>query len=257
MTDSLAGHLAGLVLAAGAGTRLRPLSLERPKALCPVGGTPLVDLAVQRVRPLVDGPMVDGLAVNVHHGREQLVAHLDGRVHVSLEPERALGTAGAVGALREWIDRRGVLVVNADAWTAAPLDALVDGWDGERVRVLVVGDDQLRPRALIAGSLLPWAAVESLAAEPSGLYERCWKPWADRGALEAIRLDAPFVDCGTPADYLAANLAVSGGESVVGAGAVVDGTIERSVLWEGAVVHPGEHLRNAIRTRGGLTVLVR
>lgn len=260
MTDSLAGELAGLVLAAGAGTRLRPLSLERPKALCPVGGTPLVDLAVERVRPLVadlDGPLADGLAVNVHHGREQLVAHLDGRVHVSMELEQALGTAGAVGALREWIDHRGVLVVNADAWTPAPLDRLVDGWDGERVRVLVVGDDRMRPRSLVAGSLLPWRAVQSLAAEPSGLYERCWEPWADRGALESIRLDAPFVDCGTPADYLAANLAVSAGASVVGEGAVVDGVVERTVVWDGAVVNRGEHLRDAVRTPGGLTVLVR
>jgi len=252
MADSLAGELAGLVLAAGAGTRLRPLSRERPKALCPVGGTPLVDLAIDRVQALVGA-----VAVNVHHGREQLTAHLDGRVHVSVEAERALGTAGAVGAVRDWVDHRGLLVVNADAWTSASLDPLVEGWDGDRVRVLVVGADELGPRALIAGSLLPWDAVEVLAPEPTGLYEHCWKPWADRGALEAVRFDAPFVDCGTPADYLAANLAVSGGASVVGAGAVVDGVVERSVVWDGAVVHRGEHLRDAIRTPGGLTVLVR
>lgn len=256
MIDSLAGELAGLVLAAGAGTRLRPLTRERPKALCPVGGTSLVDLAIDRVRPQVGGLGAD-VAVNVHHGREQLAAHLDGRVHLSVEDAQALGTAGAVGALREWVDHRGLLVVNADAWTAAPLDTLVQGWDGERVRVLVVGGDELAPRALIAGSLLPWSAVETLAPVPTGLYEYVWKPWADRGALEAVRLDAAFVDCGTPADYLAANLLVSEGVSVIGAGAVVDGVAERSVVWDGAVVREGEHLRDAIRTTGGLTVLVR
>lgn len=240
------------MLAAGAGTRLRPLSRERPKALCPVGGVPLVDLAVDRVRPLVGA-----VAVNVHHGRAQLVAHLGDRVHVSVEAEQALGTAGALGALRAWIDGRGVVVVNADAWCPDPLDALVQGWDGERVRVLVVGADRLGPRVQVAGSLLPWAAVEPLEPAPSGLYERCWRPWADRGALEVVRHDGAFVDCGTPADYLAANLAVSGGASVIGAGAVVQGRLERSVVWDEAVVHDGEVLRDAIRTQGGLTVLVR
>ena len=42
-------RIAGFVLAAGAGTRLRPLTTVCPKALCPVGGTPLVDLAIERV----------------------------------------------------------------------------------------------------------------------------------------------------------------------------------------------------------------
>lgn len=252
MADSLAGHLAGLILAAGAGTRLRPLTRERPKALCPVGGVALVDLAIARVAPLVGD-----LAVNVHHGRDQLEAHLGDRVHVSIEAERALGTAGAVGALREWVRGRGIVVVNADAWCPGPLHALVDGWDGDRVRVLVVGADELRPRVSIAGSLLPWTAVEVLQAEPSGLYERCWRPAADRGALEVVRHDGPFVDCGTPADYLAANLAVSGGVSVIGVGAEIAGVVERSVVWDGAVVHEGEVLRDAVRTTGGLTVLVR
>ena len=43
----------------------------------------------------------------------------------------------------------------------------------------------------------------------------------------------------------------------IGAGAVVEGRVERSVLWPGARVEPGEVLRDAVRTPGGLTVLVR
>ena len=254
MADSLAGDLAGLVLAAGAGTRLRPLTRERPKALCPVGGVPLVDLAVARVRPLVDE-----VAVNVHHGRALLEAHLalGEDVRVSVEAEQALGTAGAVGALRDWIDGRGVVVVNADAWCPDPLDRLVEGWDGERVRVLVVGADELAPRVLVAGSLLPWEAAQTLGPVPSGLYETCWGPWAGRGELEVVRHDGAFIDCGTPADYLAANLAVSGGRPVIGAGATVEGRVERSVVWDGAAVASGEVLQDAIRTTAGLTVLVR
>ena len=53
--------VAGVVLAAGAGTRLRPLTDERPKAMCPVGNVPLVDHALARV-----APYAGSLAVNVH-----------------------------------------------------------------------------------------------------------------------------------------------------------------------------------------------
>ncbi len=59
--------------------------------------------------------------------------------------------------------------------------------------------------------------------------------------------DAVFVDCGTPADYLWANLHASGGESVVGRGAVVEGLLTRSVVWDGAFVGRGEHLIETIR----------
>ena len=74
-----------------------------------------------------------------------------------------------------------------------------------------------------------------------------------------MRLDdaVPWADCGTPASYLAANLQWSGGESVVGAAAVVDGSIERCVLWPGTVVRRNEHLVDAIRAADHMTVLVR
>ena len=100
--------LVGVVLAAGRGTRLRPLTRLRPKALCPVGNVPLVDLALERVRPAVGE-----VAVNLHHGRRTLDAHLADDVHRSVEADQPLGTAGALGLLRSWIDGRGVLVVNA------------------------------------------------------------------------------------------------------------------------------------------------
>jgi MurNAc alpha-1-phosphate uridylyltransferase len=68
---------------------------------------------------------------------------------------------------------------------------------------------------------------------------------------------AAFADCGTPAAYLAANLAWSGGRSVVGEGAEVAGTIDESVVWPGESVAPAERLHRAIRYGDGRTVLVR
>lgn len=250
--------VAGVVLAAGAGTRLRPLTWERPKPLCPVGDRPLVDHAIERVQLVTSE-----IAVNVHHGRDQLEAHLDGSVHVSVEAAEALGTAGALGRLRPWIDGRAVVVVNGDTWTDASLAALLEGWDGERMRLLTAGAggaavataDRERPQ--LAGAVMPWSTVADLDAEPSGLWELRWRAAEDSGALEWISVPAAFADCGTPASYLAANLAVSGGQSVIGEGAEVAGRTERSVVWPGLVVEAGEQLVDAIRYAPRRTVLVR
>ena len=245
--------LASVVLAAGAGTRLRPLTWLRPKALCPVDNVPLVDLAVDRVRPLTGA---EGVAVNVHHGREALEAHLAGRVHLSVEEPEALGTAGALGNLRAWIDGRPTVAVNADAWSEADVADLVAGWDGERVRLLIAGED-FGPHAAVVGCLLPWADVATLEPRPSGLYEECWRPAREAGRLDVVTYAGPFFDCGTPAGYLAANLAASGGDSVVGPDADVEGVLEGSVVWPGVRVYRHEVLRDAIRAAEHVTVLVR
>lgn len=244
--------LCAVVLAAGEGARLRPLTRLRPKVLCPVGGTALVDLALQRARTATDA-----IAVNVHHDRAAIEAHLDGRVHLSVEEGEARGTAGALGVLRPWIGGRGVLVLNGDTWAPGDLAPAAAGWDRERLRVLVAGDDWLGPTSRVAAAFMPWTEVSRLAPTPSGLWEVSWRHCLAAGRVEVVRWDGPCHDCGTPARYLAANLASSGGASVVGDGARVDGTIERSVLWPGAVVRAGEVLVDAIRTGDGMTVLVR
>ena len=193
----------GVVLAAGLGTRLRPLTDVRPKALWPVGGVPLVDLAIERVRP-----WVDQVAVNVHAGREQMEAHLAGRgVHVSVE-EELLGTAGALGKLKAWVAGRPVLLTNADAWHRFDLGPLLEGWDGGRPRLLVVRDEErgdFGPWRYAGTALLPWTVVASLEPVPSGLYERCWR---DRD-VDLCPVEGPFFDCGTFVDYAAANLAAA------------------------------------------------
>ena len=247
MTD----EVAGVVLAAGAGTRLRPLTDVLPKPLCPVNNVALVDLAIGRIRPLTPR-----IAVNVHHGRAQMEAHMGDRVHLSVERE-LLGTSGALGQLRDWIDGRATVLVNADAWHRFDLSALLEGWDGERVRLLVVEDadrGDFGPWRQCGASLMPWSEVRRLPAVFGGLYEATWGPrWAE-GRLELVPCTGQFFDCGTPADYLAANLAASGGESVVGRGARVDGELLRSVVWPGGIVHRGERLVDCIRVGEDLTV---
>ena len=242
------------MLAAGAGLRLRPLTGVRPKAMCPVGDHPLVDHALARF-----AGVTESLAVNVHHHRSMLETHLAGHVHLSIEEPQALGTAGALGQLREWIDHRPVVVVNADTYCPSSVGVLLEGWDGVRVRVLTVGDGRFGPHTRVAGCVLPWTEVAYLRAEPSGLYERTWSRAAQEGRLDIVPLatDAVCIDCGTPAQYLAANMTWSGGASVIGPGAIVEGTVEESVVWPGAYVRRDEHLSRAIRSGERLTVLVR
>lgn len=252
--------LAGVVLAAGAGTRLRPLTALRPKALCPVGTVPLLDLALARLAPLAgDGPAA--LAVNAHAEAfaGAVAGHVEGRAHVSVEPGEALGTAGALGALRGWLDGRHVAVTNADAYLPGGLGALARGWDGTRSRLLCApvagpGDfPSVRPGLRYVGAcLLAWPAVARFEATPTGLYEVLWRDEARAGGLELVTLaevgaGSVAIDCGTPADYLAANLHASGGGNVVDPSAVVEGRLERCVVWDGAWVGPGEHLVDAVR----------
>lgn len=324
--------VAAVVLAAGAGTRLRPLTDLLPKALCPVGSRPLLDWALARLDDLPAGALAAtdpsgpaAVAVNVHHGAGAIVDHLQRRlvglvddrgavealaapgrgrrrvagaggvrpprpVVVSWEQPQALGTAGALGRLRPWLDGRAALVLNADAWTDVPLSPLVEGWDGERPRVLVAGEPHLGPRSAVAGALVPWSVVRTMPAEPAGLWERCWRAALADGSLEVVGGSGRFVDCGTAADYLGANLAAIGEEvaagrppvtkgdvtgcwvgagavvtgvaahSVIGAGALVEGEVRDSVVWPGGRVAAGERLMGAIRAPGphtDLTVLVR
>jgi NDP-sugar pyrophosphorylase family protein len=106
-------------------------------------------------------------------------------------------------------------------------------------------------------SIVPWASISSLEPEPAGLFEYVLDPAHRAGRLDVVAHDGIFADCGTPQQYLRANLLLSGGESVVGEGAIVEGTLVRSVIWPGARVHRGETLVDAIRADNRITVFCR
>ena len=193
--------LAALVLAAGRGERLRPLTDVTPKPLLEIGGRTLLDAALDRVAQVV--PVTpSSLAVNAHWLAEQISAHVAGRAHVSVEQPVPLGTAGAVGALRDWLAGRDVLIANGDAWWAGEVDlrAFVEEWDRSRPRLLVVEDlarADFEGRWRFAGiSLLPGAVARELAPVPSGLYELVWS----RMPVDLVPTDVTFIDCGTEAD---------------------------------------------------------
>jgi N-acetyl-alpha-D-muramate 1-phosphate uridylyltransferase len=259
--------LCAVVLAAGEGVRLRPLTAHVPKALCPVGNVPLLDLALDRLARLgLAGP--DDVAVNACYLAGQVVEAVAGRAHLSVEPgPRPLGTSGGLARLRDWIGGRGVLVTNADAYLAGgELSPLTDGWDGRTVRLLGVpadGSPEFGGHRFAGASLLPWQRTRTLAEVHSDLVRTVWRPAEAAGELTVVEYPGRYLDTGTPANYLAANLHAAGpagllvapdatvtgdaAEAVIGPGAHVAGKVRRCVVWPGGYVGPDEYLTDAIR----------
>jgi NDP-sugar pyrophosphorylase family protein len=209
--------VAAVVLAAGAGTRLRPLTELLPKALCPVGNVALLDRQLARLAGLgLTG--ADRVAVNAAYLGDQIVAHVGARAHLSVEPDGPLGTSGGIARLKDWIDGRGVLIGNADAYLADParepgkdIAALLDGWSGDTVRMLTKprlpgATGGFSGRRFTGFSLLPWHYVRDLEQAQSDLVRTVWRPAEAADALELISYEGIYIDTGTPADYLAANL---------------------------------------------------
>lgn len=104
-----------LVLAAGLGTRLRPLTDTMPKSMVPVGGIPVLE---RNVAWLCRNGVTE-IAINLHHRADAVTSHFgDGSafgVAIRWSPEGTLlGTAGALGPLREWLGSDTFLVLYGD-----------------------------------------------------------------------------------------------------------------------------------------------
>jgi NDP-sugar pyrophosphorylase family protein len=113
-----------VVLAAGLGTRLRPLTDTTPKALLEIGGHPMIEYPL---RMLARGGVTE-VAINLHHLAEQVRAALgDGaryglRIHYSAE-NPILDTGGAIARVRPFLGDEPFVVVNCDALIDPDLSA--------------------------------------------------------------------------------------------------------------------------------------
>ncbi len=91
-------NMKAMILAAGLGTRLRPLTNSRPKALVEVEGVPLLEIAIRRLKYFG----VEEIIVNVHHFGAQIIEflrkhhHFDIRIEVSDERDQLLNTGGGL-----------------------------------------------------------------------------------------------------------------------------------------------------------------
>jgi MurNAc alpha-1-phosphate uridylyltransferase len=217
-----------MVLAAGLGTRMRPLTERRPKPLVEVGGKALIDHVLNR---LADAG-VETAVVNIHHFAEQMERHLARRrrprIVISDERGQLLGTGGGVvkvlgefgsepffhaNADTIWID--GVkpnFARLADAFDPARMDALLllapttgsIGYAG-RGDYAMAPDGRLQRRAerevapfVYAGAAVLSAAL--FAGAPTGefaltaLFDRA----AEAGRLHGLRLEGLWMHVGSP-----------------------------------------------------------
>lgn len=132
-----------MVLAAGLGKRMRPLTATRPKPLVEVAGKALLDHALDRLR----AAGVKRAVVNVHYLADALEAHLQRRVQgieiaVSDEREQLLETGGGLVHALPLIDADPFLVVNSDnLWVDGPADSirsLAARWDDAAMDALLL-----------------------------------------------------------------------------------------------------------------------
>ena len=131
-----------MVMAAGLGKRMRPLTATRPKPLIPVAGKPLLDHALDHLR----AAGVKRAVVNVHYLADTLEAHLstiDGLdIVVSDERGQLLETGGGLIKARPLLGDDPIFVVNSDNfWLDGPVDALsllADRWDPKIMDVLLL-----------------------------------------------------------------------------------------------------------------------
>jgi NDP-sugar pyrophosphorylase family protein len=117
-----------MIFAAGLGTRLRPLTNDRPKALVEVEGMPLLDIQLLRLKAFGFQEVV----VNIHHYADKMVAHLRDhdyglRIYVSDERELLLDTGGGLLHARHFLeDADAIYLCNVDVLTDLDPNKLIE-----------------------------------------------------------------------------------------------------------------------------------
>lgn len=158
----------GMVLAAGLGTRMAPITHTRPKAMVEVAGRMLVDWALDRF--VAAG--VDEVVVNVHHFADLLESHLAKRdaprIVISDERPELLETGGGIVKAIDFFDGEPFFVQNCDAmWLdgyVPALERLRRAFDPERMDALLL----LAPTVLTTG----YAGRGDFGMDPFGVLTR-------------------------------------------------------------------------------------
>jgi N-acetyl-alpha-D-muramate 1-phosphate uridylyltransferase len=231
-----------MVMAAGLGKRMRPLTATRPKPLVELAGRPLVDHVLDRLRAAGVGKIV----VNVHYLADAMEAHLshaakDFEVVVSDERDLLLETGGGMVKAEPLIAADPFLVVNSDNfWVDGPADALkllASGWDGDTMDALLLlvpqaragnhsgqGDFHMdrfgrlrrRGRSRVAPYVFTGIQMVSkrlLRDAPSGPFSTniLWDRAIEEGRCFGMVHQGLWFDVGTPASITATEAALANG----------------------------------------------
>lgn len=274
------GVLRAVILAAGEGRRMRPLTETRPKALVELAGGALIDHVVIALR---DAGVRD-IAVVVGHMAEPLVAHLERSKRgpfTVLRQDRPLGTGDALRAAAAWLDGE-LLVVNGDVLahakdiravadfkakdavvtmlTAEVADAtrygvvLTEGRLEGRVKAIIEKPEHPPSRRVNAGvyKVGPELAAELSRMEPSarGEFELTSAVAAlvDKGQVFAVPAAHPWTEVGRPWDLLLAQERLMAdlegrNDGEVEHGAVLRGEVQ---VGKGAIVKAGAYIEGPV-----------
>jgi len=170
-----------IILAAGVGSRLKPLTDNVPKALVPFKGMPMVE---RIIRNLADAG-IEEIMVNVHHFAGQVIEFLDHlvvgdvKLYISDETGELMDTGGAILQAREFLNREEDFIVhNVDVYTNLNIgDLLRSHREGDALVTLAV-KTRATSRSLLfdeTGSLCGWIHNETgekrMVRTPSGSLE--------------------------------------------------------------------------------------
>jgi mannose-1-phosphate guanylyltransferase len=276
-----------MLLTAGLGTRLRPLTLVRAKPAIPLAGEPLVRRIVGRLA----ASGVTELVLNLHHRPETLAATLgDGsdlgaHVRYSWEYPRILGSAGGPRLAGPIIGADTFFIVNGDTLTDLDLGVLSNAHTESNALVTMalvpnphpdqyggvrLDDDGavtgFAPRGPSARGTFHFIGIQAVSAEafqsiPGGtfansigeVYEQLIA--ARPGGIRSYVSDAAFWDIGTVTDYWRTSVAFSGPNATqLGVGRNVHiapgATLARSIVWDDVVIEDGSSVDECIVTDG-------
>lgn len=221
-----------IVLAAGEGRRLRPITDVTPKPLVPFFGRPLLDWAIDKL--VAAG--VRRIAVNAYHLADQVGAHVEVTrarlaasahttsdytdLYIAREPT-LLGTGGAVRNLRDWLAPEPFFVLNSDAVFAAPVSLLAHA-----PSLLVTREPIYRSERRIVAGGTRWTALHDaesawtfcgltladaelpsrLPDGPSCILRQGFLPYLDALDVQLVETDGFFADTGTPSALVDAHI---------------------------------------------------
>ncbi|HEY7790383.1 MAG TPA: NDP-sugar synthase [Vicinamibacterales bacterium] len=276
-----------LILAAGLGTRLRPLTELRAKPAMPLDDEPIVRRTLRQLA----AASIDRIIINLHHRPETIAALVgDGsdlgvRVRYSWEQPVVLGSAGGPRLAVPLFEEDTFFIINGDTLSDIEFGALAatHAASGATVTMAVVphpapgryGGLRLAPDDAVVGFSGPdpgadlWhfigvqiASARAFASltpgEPAETVRALYPALiaAEPGRVRAFRSEARFQDIGTPADYLETSLAIARehGRDMPAPGRGVqiapDAHVARSILWDEVVIGPRAHLTDCIVADG-------
>ena len=213
-----------MIFAAGFGTRMGDLTVDRPKPLLQMHGRALIDYTLDHVRAF--GPR--SVVVNAHYHADQIQAHFrDTDVHVALEPDEILDTGGGLKAALPILDTDIVITLNSDTlWRGPnPIAALAQHWDPDRMDALLLcvppemamgrtggGDFSIDCDGKISrGGPYTYASVQIIKTAPLANWAEnvfslnvIWDMLIAQGRAHGLVYNAPWYDIGNKDSFNAA-----------------------------------------------------